>query len=57
LLNYAGQPVPKEPFFAVMPVLPNTSRAARKKLNALALKFELADYGEKVFQAMGTKRY
>lgn len=57
LLNHLGRPVPKKPFFAMMPVLPETTSVAGKKLSALALKSELADYGEKVLQAMGTKRY
>ena len=56
MLNQLGQPVPKK-HFAMMPALPTTSRIAGQKLDMLALKFELADYGEKVLHAMGHKRH
>ena len=56
LLKDIGHPVPKKPFFTMMPAMPKTSRVASSKLDELALKFELSDYGEKVLQAMGASK-
>ena len=57
LLKQAGQPVPRRPFFAIMPALPRASFISGAEIDALSVKFELADYGEKALQAMGTKKY
>ena len=57
LLGQAGQPVPRKPFFATVPVLPKASLISGAKIDALSLKFKLAEYGEKALQAMGAKRY
>lgn len=57
LLEQAGQPVPKKPFFAITPALPEASFISGAEIDALTLKFELAEYGEKALQAMGAKRY
>lgn len=57
LLEQAGQPVPKKPFFAVMPALRRASLISGAEIDALSLKFELAEYGEKALRAMGAKRY
>ena len=55
LLKRAGQPVPKKNLFASMLTFSNASKLSRAKLDALYLKFELASYGNKVLQAMGTQ--
>ena len=57
LLDQAGQPVPKKPFLAIMSALPKANLVSAAEIDALSLKFELAEYGEKALQAMGTKRY
>ena len=57
LLEQAGQPVPRKPFFAIAPALPEASLISSAEIDALSLKFELAEYGEKALQAMGAKRY
>ena len=57
LLEQAGQPVPKKPLFAIKPSLSGVSLISDAEIDALSLKFELAEYGEKALQAMGTKRY
>lgn len=57
LLKQAGQPVPRKPFFAIMPALPKASLTSGAEIDALSLKFELAEYSEKALQAMGSKRY
>ena len=57
LIEQLGQSVPRKHFFAMEPALPKTSRAVGEKLDTIALKFELADYGKKVLQAMGAKTY
>ena len=57
LLEQAGQPVPRKPFFAIVPASPKASLISGAKIDALFLKFKLAEYGEKVLQAMGAKRY
>ena len=57
LLERAGQPVPKKPFFAIMPALSTESLVSGAEIDALSLKFELAEYGEKALQALGAKRY
>ena len=57
LLEQAGQPFPRKPFFAIVPALPKASLISGAKIDALSLKFKLAEYGEKALQAMGAKRY
>ena len=57
LLEQAGQPVSRKPFFAITPVLPKASFISGAEINALSLKFELAEYAEKALQAMGATRY
>jgi hypothetical protein len=57
LLEQAGQPVPRKPFFAIVPALPKASLISGAKIDTLSLKFKLAEYGEKALQAMGAKRY
>ena len=57
LLEQAGQPVPRKSFFSTTPALPKASRISGAEIDALSLKFELAEYGEKALQAMGQKRY
>ncbi len=57
LLEQSGQPVPKKPFFTMMPALSKASLISGAKINALSLKYELAEYGEKALQAMRAKRY
>ena len=57
LLDQAGQPVPKKPFLAIMPALPKANLISGAEIDALSLKFQLAEYGEKVLQAMGATRY
>ena len=57
LLEQAGQPVPKKPFFVIKRALPRASLISGAEIDALSLKFKLAEYGEKALQAMGTKRY
>ncbi len=56
LLKQAGQPVPRKSFFAMMLASPKASVISGAEINALSLKFELADYGEKALQAMGAKK-
>ena len=56
LLNQAGQFVTKRPFFAITPPSPRANRISGAEIDALSLKFELAEYGKKVLQAMGPKR-
>ena len=57
LLEQAGQTVPRKPFFAIVPALPKASLISGAKIDALSLKFKLAEYSEKALQAMGAKRY
>jgi len=57
LLEQAGQPVPRKPFFAIVPALPKASLISGAKIDSLSLKFKLAEYSEKALQAMGAKRY
>ena len=57
LLKQAGQPVPRKPFFTIMPALPKASLISGAQIDALSLKFELAEYGEKVLWAMGARRH
>jgi hypothetical protein len=57
LLEQAGHRVPKKPFFAIKPALPKASIISGAQIDALSLKFELAEYGKKALQAMGAKRY
>ncbi len=57
LLEKAGQPAPKKPFFAIKRALPRANFISGAEIDALSLKFKLAEYGEKALQAMGTKRY
>ncbi len=57
LLEQAGQPVPRKPFFVIAPTLPEASLISGADIDALSLKFELAEYGEKALQAMGVGRY
>ena len=57
LLKQAGQSVPKKPFFAIMPALPKASLISGAQIDALSLKFELAEYAEKALWAMGTGRH
>ena len=57
LLEQAGQPVARKPFFAIGPTLPKLSLISGAEIDALSLKFKLAEYGEKALQAMGAKRY
>ena len=57
LLEKAGYPVPKKPFFTITPALPKPNLISGAGIDALSLKFELAEYGEKALQAMGAQRY
>ena len=56
LLEHAGQPFPKKPFFASMLSLPKGDLKSGAGIDKLSLKFELAEYGEKALQAMGARR-
>ena len=57
LLEQAGQPVPRKPFFAITPTRRRASLIFGSEIDALSLKFELAEYGEKALRAMGASRY
>ena len=57
LLEKTSYPIPKQPFFTVTPTLPTPNLISGARIDALTLKFELAEYGEKVLQAMGAQRY
>ena len=56
LIEKAGESVPRKPIFAILPASPKASLISEEEIDALALKFELAEYGEKALQAMGAKR-
>ena len=56
LLKQAGQPVPRKPFFAILPDLPKASLISGAHIDSLSLKFELAEYGEKALRAMEATR-
>ena len=55
LLKQAGQPVPKKALFCNDARLAKSKPHIWSKIDALALKFELAEYGEKALQAMGAE--
>ena len=57
LLETARHPVPKKPFFTITTDLPKPNLISGAEINALALKYELAEYGEKALQAMGMRSY
>ena len=57
LLEKARHPIPKKPFSLITPDLPKPNLISGAEINALSLKFELAEYGEKALQAMGMQRY
>jgi hypothetical protein len=57
LLEQAGQPVPRKPFFVIEPALSKEKLISGATIDALSLKFELAEFCEKALQAMGTERY
>ena len=57
LLEQAGQPVRRKPFHAVVPFMPKDRIISGAEIDALSLKFELAEYGEKALHALGLKRY
>ena len=56
LLEQAGQPIPEKPFFTITPAFPKEGLISDAGLDALSLKFELANYCEKALQAMGAPR-
>ena len=57
LLKQAGQPVPRKSFFPIMPASSKASLISGAHIDALSLKFELAEYGEKALWAMGARRH
>ena len=56
LLEHAGQPVETEPLFAILSTRPKARATPGSEIDALLLKFELAEYGERALQAMGARR-
>ena len=57
LLERSGYRTLKKPFFTITPTSPKQNQRSGAEIDSLSLKFELAEYGEKVLQAMGARSY